>query len=158
MMEMALAMPVLVLLLCGILDFGLVLADVHAVRQGTGNSARQISVDGFGDDSSCIYPPGHEGPSQSQFAAAAATCHVRQQVGLEGDLLVKIVAPDPYVVGEPVALCVQYPMRSVTGLFSNLLDDHWIEVEVDVRVEFFEEPIESYEDDLVGTASWDFCS
>jgi len=77
--EMALVLPVLVLVLAGILDFGLVFSDLMALKQGVGAGVRQGVVAQAGSSSSC---------SITGAAGAAADtkklmCLTKSMVGLE---------------------------------------------------------------------------
>jgi len=63
-------------------------------------------------------------------------CLVKSKVDLTaGDARVKIVAPGTYEVGQTISVCVQYPIKSATGLFTVLMGDRTVKSQIDVRVE-----------------------
>ncbi len=129
--EFALVLPLLLALIFGMIDFGLAIADTQALRSGANTAARRAAVGDYGTDTSC-----------SLIGTTAATethelmCLAKSEIGLSADdSRVKVVVPDPYEVGAILAVCVQYPLSSATGLFTALLQDHTVKSKIDVRVE-----------------------
>ncbi len=130
MVEFAIVVPLLILLLCGIIDFGLIFGGDMSLQSGVASAARAISLDNYqySGSASCTGGP--------TAATAAAVCNVVASLGpLEGlntnSLSVGICFVSPgstpscsgasatgTSVSDDVEVCAQAPMESTTGLTS----------------------------------------
>ncbi len=130
MVEFAIVVPLLILLLCGIIDFGLIFGGDMTLQSGVASSARAISLDQtqYSGSATCTGGP--------TAATADVVCNVVASLGpLEGlnsnNLSVGIcfVAPGATPscsgasatgtsVADDVEVCAQAPMQSTTGLTS----------------------------------------
>src|SRR3954447_20281912 len=79
LVEFALILPILVLLLFGLIDFGFIYNDFIQVRQGVRDGARQGAVASFGSDSTC------QGLSTvaTSLQAKQLLCATRNRIGLD---------------------------------------------------------------------------
>ncbi|GAA2739328.1 hypothetical protein GCM10009867_34930 [Pedococcus aerophilus] len=101
--EFALIMPVLFLLVFGILDYGMLFFDSIGLRQGAREGARQAVVQKYG--------AGCSGAANAQIV-----CTVKGATDLTlGSAAVKVRAPDGWVQGKQLIVCVQSKERSLTG-------------------------------------------
>jgi Flp pilus assembly protein TadG len=120
MTEFSLVLPLLILLLVGIIEFGLFFNDVISVRQGARDGVRNVAVGNFGSNTSCA-TAGSLTPAQNQVACLVKT---RDDANDE-ETRVRIVVGDStsgaYQVGRPVTICEQYAFRSITGLIGVLV-------------------------------------
>ena len=132
MVEFAIVVPLLILLLCGIIDFGLIFGGDMTLQSGVASSARAISLDQTLYSGSALCTGGPSGSPQT----ADVVCNVVASLGpLEGlnsnNLSVGIcfVAPGATPscsgqsatgtsVADDVEVCAQAPMQSTTGLTS----------------------------------------
>jgi hypothetical protein len=147
--EFALVVPIFVLLLLGIIDFGMAFNDYNKVRQGVREGARQIVVADWSTDG-CT----------TGSSSARAACVTRARIGLDDvDTKVKIVLPAGYAAGDPVKVCAMHPFRSLTGLFSPVLNGAVAKSKLTMRIEQIDdaEPIMPYEDAPPGGQSWSWC-
>lgn len=102
--EFALIVPVLFLLLFGIIDYGLLFFDSIGLRQGAREGARQAVVQKY--SSGCT----------SGAAKDKIVCTVKAATDLTiGSAAVKVVAPDGWVQGKQLIVCVQSKETSLTG-------------------------------------------
>lgn len=129
--EMALVLPMLVLLLAGIMDYGLLLNDQMAMRQGVGAAVRQGVVGQAGSSDSC--------PIAGAAAANAQTrkliCLTKQATSVDsGSSRVMISFPGTQLKGGSLIMCVQYPMESTTTIFDPLMDGV-LKAKVEMRIE-----------------------
>jgi len=150
MVEFALILPVFVLLLVGMIEFGSIYSKVISMRQGVREAGRQASV--------AVWGPGPPAPCPLTFSGPAPSadiqrllCLTKDQAGV-GDVVkvrVRFTNPDltkvtelnrdvaqdasnppgycggpsgPCLVGNAILVCAIYPLQSLTGLFQPFLD------------------------------------
>lgn len=153
-MEFALLLPVLALLVFGIIDFGLLFSDMLQIRQASREGARQAAVGVVDEVDTC--------PSAAAVGGAAGDliCHAKASAGLGNEAAVRIqLGPGGHQVGEPVAVCVQMPMDSTSGLFSIALDGRVMESITIMRIETIgPEVLTSTGDPPISGHTWAGCT
>ena len=130
MVEFAIVVPLLVLLLCGTLDFGLIFGGYQSMQNGTESATRALSLDEYQYSGSATCTGG------PTAATADAVCKVVASLGsLTGintsTMAVGICFPTPGSTpscggssatgtsdSNDVEVCVQAAMQSTTGLTS----------------------------------------
>lgn len=131
LVEFGLVGVLLFTLLFGIAEFGVSYDRYLAVRQGSREGARQGTVGTFGTTDTC-------GITGAAASASTSTrqliCLTKARTGLGNDVRVAVTVPS-YAEGEPLAICVQYELSSVTGLFSPFLDNRIVRSDVQMRIE-----------------------
>lgn len=142
LVEFAFVLPVLVLFLFAIVDFGFVFSDWSAVRQGGSDGLRQALVNTKpaapgGTTWSCPTPDGFNGSAPVAGSDAMnMVCFAKSRVGLDqASTRVKIFFSNNFVAGQSVKLCVQYKATSRSGLFSSLLAGRVISTQVESLIE-----------------------
>ena len=162
LVEFALIAPLFLLLLFGIIDFGMMLNDYQSLRQGVRDGARAATVANYG--SAC-------GPDTGTELA----CLVRARVGLEPSgatqgvgpftTRVMIIAPTSYQVGQSVTVCAASPERSLTGfpIIANLMGNHELRSKITMRIEkLTSAPLTSYSADTDPSppagGAWSWCT
>jgi hypothetical protein len=151
MVEFALILPVLLLILVGIIEFGSIYSHVISMRQGVREAGRQGSVANFGP--TCTLPDS-TGASQNMVNLM---CYAKDQAGV-GDAakyrikFANISATPPTVSeagadycspdaggtckgGNAILVCAVYPLQSLTGLFQPFLDGHYARTKAAFRIE-----------------------
>jgi hypothetical protein len=121
--EAALVLPMLFFLVFGIIDFGVNLSDQIAVREGVREGVRQAVVDA---------------PGATTIAEVVTLTEDR--IGVEDDDAAVYVVPEATDVaaglkGSNLTVCAYVPMRSLSGLYSSVLDDRYMWSKVTMRVE-----------------------
>lgn len=144
-MEMALVLPVLVLLLCGIVDFGLTLSDQISLNQGVREGARQGVVAEFG--ATCA------GTDREKLICFTEERSELDDVAVYIKLAPGSSDPDP---GDELTVCASAPMHSITGFFQPLLDGRHITAETTMRVEVGSTLSEGGDPDPSGEG-WSWC-
>lgn len=121
LVEFALVMPLILLLLLGMVDFGVRLADRHSLEDGIRDAARQAAVGDLGGDTGCALV----GPGTPNSATRELVCLAKDRIGLpESDVRVRIAfGAGGRVEGEPILVCAQYPADSVSGLLPQFGSD-----------------------------------
>ena len=136
LVEFAFVVPILALLLFGIIDFGIALGDSISQRQGVRDAGRQAAVGTWPNDQTCATPAGLD---TGNVEVHRVVCLAKQRVDLKDEnvrVYVKLgTGASPYVVGEPVAVCAQYPMHSASGFFRPLLNGKYLRSKVVMRIE-----------------------
>lgn len=146
MVEFALILPLLILVVFGVIEFGATFNDYQAVRQGTREAARAGAVGNFG-------PAYNEEPASSDChltGAALATdniknliCLTKSQIGLNGeDVRVKVISGASDFTGsgtfakeDSIIVCAQYKLQSITSLFSPFLGGKYLRTKASIRIE-----------------------
>jgi hypothetical protein len=131
LIELALAGMLLFLLLFGVVEFAVSYDRFLGVRQASREGARQGVVGTLGSDDTC----GINGDAVSANSSTKQLiCLTKSRSGLGDDARVAITVPD-YAQGEPMAICVQYELHSITGLFAPFLDGRVVQSDVQMRIE-----------------------
>lgn len=141
LLETALVAPMILLLVFGVLEFGLVLNDMSSMRQGVRDAARQGSVGNYGTTTSC----GLSGVSPATSNdMRELMCLTKQQVDMGNGVRVAIKfynedlsgpATDGFAAGNGLVVCTAATLRSVTGMYAPLLNDKEIKAEAVFRME-----------------------
>jgi hypothetical protein len=130
MVEFAMVLPLVLLLIMGMIDFGFGLSNLNSMRHGTREAVRRAVVADVGSDPTCVIAGTPAGATKN------LVCQVKNKTGLdESRLRVKIVLDTSHAEGEGLILCTQHSLESITGLFSGLLNDKTVHTEVHMRVE-----------------------
>jgi Flp pilus assembly protein TadG len=138
--EFALLAPVFVLLVLGIVDFGVELSDNIALRQGVREGARQGVVGTFGSNSTCTIT-GTAPPT----ATKQLMCLTKGRIGGDATKVrVMVDVVGTYTRGNSMLVCGQRPMESVSGMFAGFVSGRFMKTKVEMRI-----------DDLNGTSFTD---
>src|SRR3954451_1185452 len=124
--EFALIVPLLLLLVFGIIDYGLWFSDSLSTRQGVREAARQGVVANFGETSSCGLI-GATGDANS----LKLMCTAQDRIGgITGDPAVMVKAPEGWLRGAPLIVCSQLKVGIGTGIIP-LPNDRIVRSEVE---------------------------
>ena len=141
LVEFAIVLPLLVLFLFAIVDFGFVYSDWSAVRQGGSDGLRQALVNtkppAPGGTWTCPTPDGFNGAAPAIGSDAMnMVCFTKSRVGLDpANTRVKITFATSFVAGQPVKICVQYKESSRSGVLSWLLSGRIVSTTVESLIE-----------------------
>jgi Flp pilus assembly protein TadG len=124
--EFALVLVPLALIIFGGIDFGFVFKDFISARQAVGDVARQASVGQFGT-ATCTLSPA---PANAQ--TKSLMCAVHTQAGLDTSRMRVAVFvgdnvpadKDHFTQGQPITICAEYQLKSVTGILKPIIDSH----------------------------------
>jgi ABC-type Na+ efflux pump permease subunit len=146
--EMSLVLPVIVVLIGGMIDFGLVLSDMNQARHGARETARALAVADLSTAPTC---------AAEADITDGVVCFARDRVD-NPDALVKIEFIGPYQHGSAIRVCVQHPMSSATGLAGRLLDGDWGQVHAEMRIEQTFDDLLEFEDVAPASTDWAWCA
>ena len=111
LVEFAIVVPLMLLLVFGIIEWGVFLNRKIDLTQGVREAGRQAAVASYaGGLSSCV--PGSP--------TAQLVCLAHNRIGV-GGVAVHVIAPTTNAVGSQFALCATYQATPVTGLMSPFL-------------------------------------
>lgn len=150
---MALVLPVLVLILAGILDFGLVFSDLMALKQGVGAGVRQGVVAQAGSNSSCTIT----GAAAATTETKKLMCLTKSMVGLEqAETRTKIYFPGSRLKGGSLVVCAQTPLDSATSMFDPILNGA-LKAKVHMRIEQDLSSFGSSSETALTGSDWSWC-
>jgi hypothetical protein len=156
LVEAAMVLPLLVALLCGIIDFGFLFSRQLTARNGAHFAARAAAVADVGTDTGCTLTP-----RPASDVTAALMCLAKHRSGVPaGDLRVKLVfGADGHTRGKPLAVCTEYEAHSVTGLFGPVLNGKVIRNKTEYRIEqvVADAPLAAAEEASF-RGSWSWCT
>jgi len=146
LVEFALILPVLLLLLFGMIDFGFIYNDFLSLRQGVRDGARQGAVANFGTQTSCNNTAFTGTITSTQ--AKELICTTRNRIGLDstkmrvgiclsnlaGDACSGTTATD-YAAGRTLVVCGMYPATSKSGFLSSFVGNGVVTTRVAIRIE-----------------------
>jgi Flp pilus assembly protein TadG len=173
LVEFALVLPVFLLLLIGIVEFGSVYSDVLSMRQGVREAGRQGSVANFGtawtNDNSCLTATSPGGMTNNM---KNLLCLAKSQSGVSDSVRMRVKIDDAnlnpladgaanaWTAGNAVVICAVLPIQSLTGLFQPFLNGKYAKTKAAFRIEKDSPPITVYtggEADPTGQ-NWSWCS
>jgi len=151
---MALVLPILVLLLAGIMDFGLVFNDLMTMRQGVGSGVRQGIVGQVGTPGNCIIV----GAGSANAQTRKLMCQTKSLVGLnEQQSRTMVYFPGSKLKGGSMILCHQYPVDSVTSIFDSLLGGV-LKAKVEMRIEQDLSALGTASETALPGSDWTWCA
>jgi Flp pilus assembly protein TadG len=138
MVELAIILPIFLLLVFGTIQFGITYNNLITLRQGTREAARQGAVGNFGSTSSCsLNSP--TGSSDIQ----KLMCLAKQQIGLNyANTRVKVLSGSAdftsagtFQKGEALIVCVEYPVDAMAKFVSPVLGTTVLKTKTAMRIE-----------------------
>lgn len=140
LVEMAIILPIFVVLIFGLLEFGITYNSYISLRQGTREATRQGVVGNFGPTTNC---------SLTGLSAGTSTdiqklmCSAKTQSGLSySDTRVKVLSGNgdfttagTFTKGDSLIVCTEYPVDSVAKFISPLLGGAILKTKTQMRIE-----------------------
>lgn len=135
LVEAAFIIPILVTFVFGTIEFGFVFNNYNSIRSGVREGARQ-GVVGNTSAGSCNTTTDLNVSGTPSTATKNLMCEVKDRIGIKpySDVRVKIYMDTSYAVGQGLVVCAQYPLKSITGLFSFALSGS-LHSKVEMRIE-----------------------
>jgi hypothetical protein len=145
LVEFALILPVLLLILVGILEFGSVYSKVISMRQGVREAGRQGSVANWGTPCN---PGTLEVGATGSANIQRLMCLAKDQAGVGSGVKMRVRFADAnlnpanttelssgYVAGNAILVCAVYPLQSLTGLMQPILNGRYAKTKAAFRIE-----------------------
>ena len=168
--EFAIVVPLLLLVLFGIIQFGTIYSDFISIREGARDAARQGAVANFG--------PTFTTGSPCHLAVAEGStpspdienlmCLVKNEIGLAGtDVRVDVLLAKPdfsgtdssWTVGDGLIVCAQFAIHTQTALLATLIGDPFLKTKTTARIEQPSSNSETAGSETPPTGSdWSWCT
>ncbi len=166
MVEFSLVLPLLVLVVFGAIEFGKTFNDYQALRQGAREAAREGAVGTFGPTFTTGAPCHLTGASGASDNIKDLMCLAKHQIGLDASKLrVKVLSgasdfssAGTFAKDHSIIVCAQYPLDTVTGLFSPFLGGKTLRTKAAIRVEKSDITATGGEETAPSGADWSWCT
>src|SRR3954453_24075979 len=140
MVGLAFLLPLFVVLVFGVIEFGLTYNNYITIRQGTREAARQGAVGNFGSTTSCSLTGVSGSPSSD---VQKLMCLAKQQIGLTyANTRVKIMSGSAdftsdgtFQKGEALIVCVEYTVYKFAKFVSPVLGGAVLKSKTAMRIE-----------------------
>lgn len=152
--EMAMVLPLLVLLIAGVMDFGMLFSDLMSLRHGVGSGIRHGIVAQSGGLSTCTLTGASGAPAETRNLM----CLVKERIALEeANTRVKVYFPGSKTKGGSLVICAQYPMESITTMLDPVLNGE-LTSRVEMRIEQDLSAFGSAEESPLDGGDWAWCA
>jgi Flp pilus assembly protein TadG len=140
MVELAIILPLFLVLVFGVIQFGLTYNNMITLRQGTREAARQGAVGNFGSTTSCSLASLSGSPSTD---IQKLMCLAKNQIGLKySNTRVKILSGSAdftsagtFQKGESLIVCVEYPVDAMAKFVTPVLGGATLKTKTAMRIE-----------------------
>lgn len=139
LVEFAIVTNLFLLLVFGIIEFGIAYNDYISVRQGNREAARLGVVNDLDNAPPCkingttVTPPAN--PATKTDATNALVCKAKDRVGLDESMTKVKVEITGEAVGENLKVCVKFPLSEITGLIAPFIGGKTLQSAVTMRLE-----------------------
>jgi Flp pilus assembly protein TadG len=137
--ELALVLPVLLIVVFGIIDFGITFGNYETVRSGTREAARLGVVNDLQNAPSCkvngqtVTPPSN--PQNTTDGTNALICLAKDRIGLDQtETKIKITITGQ-AIGDNVDVCASFPVTALNGFTAPFLSGQILTSSVTMRLE-----------------------
>jgi Flp pilus assembly protein TadG len=162
LVELALILPLFVILVFGVIEFGLTYNNYITIRQGVREADRQGAVGNFGSITSCSLQS-----TPGNTVTTELACLTKQQIGLSyANTRVKIMSGDPtftttgsFSAGDSLIICAMYPIDGTAKFVSPVLGKAFLKSKTTMRIEtsYSTAPVSFEETPLTGQ-NWSWCT
>ena len=162
MVELAIILPLFMVLVFGVIQFGITYNNLITIRQGTREAARQGAVGNFGSLSSCSLT-GVSGSADVQ----KLMCLAKQQIGLSfANTRVKVLSGSAdfsssgtFQKGEALIVCVEYPVDTMAKFVSPVLGTAVLKSKTAMRIETSYTSTETAgQETALSGGNWSWCT
>lgn len=152
--EMAVILPLLVLFVAGIMDFGMVFSNLMSLRQGLGAGVRQGIVAQPGTSTTCPMP----GAGAASTQTKQLICLIKDRIDLDAnDTRTRIVFPGVKTRGGSMIICAQYPLESTTTILGPMLSGQ-LKSKVEMRIEQDLTAYSAASETALTGGNWSWCA
>ena len=164
MVELAIILPIFLLLVFGVIQFGITYNNLITLRQGTREAARQGAVGNFGSTTSCSLNGLSGSPSTD---VQKLMCLTKQQIGLQyANTRVKILSGSAdftssgtFQKGEAIIVCVEYPVDTMAKFVTPVLGSAVLKTKTSMRIETSYTSSETGgQETALSSGNWSWCT
>jgi hypothetical protein len=166
LIELAVALPILTLLLFGLVEFGVTYNDYISLRDGVRQATREGSVGNFGPASTTGSPCYLTGATSASSNVKSLICLTKAEIGLDASKLrVKVLSGAPAFTGngtfaknDSLIVCAQYPVNAVTGMIGQFLNGRALQTRTAFRIEKSDIVATAGEETPPSGRDWSWCT
>ena len=158
LVEFSLVVPVLVLLVFAIIDFGSIYNNYVAVRNGVREGARQGVVAQFGASNTCFGT--HTFGVTPSADVQDLMCLTKNRIGIDPtQVYVNVQFDSTYASGNGLIVCSITPVTSLSGLLGPFVNGHFLKSKTEMNIEQLSAVTETagYENPPPGS-NWSWCT
>jgi Flp pilus assembly protein TadG len=162
MVELAIILPIFMLLVFGVIQFGITYNNMITLRQGTREAARQGAVGNFGSTSSCSL-----NSATGSADIQKLMCLTKQQIGLKySNTRVKVMSGSAdftssgtFQKGEAIIVCVEYPVDAMAKFVTPVLGSAVLKTKTSMRIETSYTSVETAgQETALASGNWSWCT
>lgn len=166
LIELAIALPILILLVFGLVEFGVTYNDYISIRDGVRQGAREGSVGNFGPAATTGSPCHLAGAGAASDNIKRLICLTKAEIGLDSTKVrVKVLSGAPAFTGngtfaknDSLIVCAQYPIDAVTGVIAQFLDGRSLQSRTAFRIEKSDIVATAAEETPPSGRDWSWCT
>lgn len=166
LIELAIAFPILTLLVFGLVEFGVTYNDYISIRDGVRQAAREGSVGNFGPAATTGAPCHLTGAEAASDNIQRLICLTKAEIGLDpSKLRVKVLSGAPAFTGngtfaknDSLIVCAQYPVDAITALIGQFLDGRALQSRTAFRIEKSDIVATAGEETPPSGRDWSWCT
>ena len=166
LVEFAIVVPLFLMLVFGVIAFGVTYNDYISVRQGAREAARQGAVGDFAPAYTTGVPCYLTGASAASSNIKNLICLAKNQIGLDAtNTRVKVLSgapnfidPGTFQKGESLIVCAQYPLDAVSGVIAPFLSDAFLRTKTSIRIEKSDISATGGEETALSGSDWSWCT
>ena len=161
--SLAIILPIFVVLVFGLLEFGITYNNYISLRQGTREAARQAAVGNFGTSNDCSLTL-QQTPSPD---IEDLMCLAKRETGLDfSQTRVKVITGNTdftsdgtFTKGDSIIVCTEYPVDAAGKIVSPLLGGAILKTKTSMRIEtqYSNPETKGWETPLSG-GDWSWCT
>jgi Flp pilus assembly protein TadG len=159
---MALVMPLLLLVVFGIIEFGTTYNNYLGLRDGVRQAARSGAVGNMGSTTDCDLV----GAGEASTNVQQLMCLTKSQTGLDpSQVRVKVMSADSsfggagaFAKNDALIVCAQIPTQAVTGFLGTALTGKVLRTKVAMRVESSDLVATAGDEDPPSGEDWSWCT
>lgn len=166
LVEMTLVLPILLLLVFGIIEFGQAYSNKIAVRQGVREAARQGVVGNFGPAFTTGAPCHLTGAPTASGNVKNLMCLAKADIGLDTTRTrVKVLSGSSdfsstgtFAKTDSLIVCAQYPVDAITPLMGEFLGGSSLRSKTAIRIEVSDLAATAGEEAPLDGQDWSWCT
>ena len=163
LVEMALVLPLLMMVVFGVVEFGTTYNNYISLRDGVRQSARAAVV---GNTSGISTSCGLVGASEASTTVKRIMCLTKREIGLDQTKVrVKVMSATPTFTGvgtfaknDALIICAQIPTQAVTGFLTSALTGNTLRTKLAMRIEKGDLSAIAGDEDAPSGKNWSWCT
>jgi hypothetical protein len=166
LIELAIALPILIMVVFGVVEFGVTYNDYISIRDGVRQASREGSVGNFGPAATTGAPCHLTGAETASDNIKRLICLTKTEIALDSTKVrVKVLSGAPAFTGtgtfaknDSLIVCAQYPVDAITGVIGQFLDGRSLQSRTAFRIEKSDIVATAGEETPPSGRDWSWCT